>query len=303
MPADLKILPAAQIDRVKWDECIANAGNGLIYSRFDYLAAICDNWHGLVVNGYDVVMALPWRKKFGIRYFYEPAFTQQLGLVGNLSTPTDKIFEACFSLAGYGDLLFNFDNSSIITGGGTKKRTNLVIDLSSGYEKIYAGYKKDLQQNLKKSERLNLCILSGEYKTANSFYRSAYKNRFEHVRETDYLHFENLCDILSKKEMCFTRKVVNAKSELLSIGIFFRDNKRLYNIMNTTTGIGRDAEANHYLLDSVIKEFAGQELLFDFEGSDIPGIKAFYEKFGATEQAYYHYHFNRLPFPLRLLKK
>ncbi len=74
-------------------------------------------------------------------------------------------------------------------------------------------------------------------------------------------------------------------------------------MMNTTTQKGRDEEANHFLLDKVIKEFAGQPLLFDFEGSDLPGVREFYEKFGAINQPYFHYHYNGLSWPLRLLKR
>ena len=53
----------------------------------------------------------------------------------------------------------------------------------------------------------------------------------------------------------------------------------------------------------MIKEFAGKPLLFDFEGSDIQGVKSFYEKFGAVNQPYFHYHHNQLPGILKLLKK
>jgi hypothetical protein len=73
--------------------------------------------------------------------------------------------------------------------------------------------------------------------------------------------------------------------------------------MNSTTPDGRKKEANHFLLDQVIKEFAGKPLIFDFEGSDVPGIKSFYEKFGAINQPYYSLHFNLLPAPFKWLKR
>jgi hypothetical protein len=102
--------------------------------------------------------------------------------------------------------------------------------------------------------------------------------------------------------MAFVRKVINADGVMLSIAIFLKDEKRIYNIMNTTTDAGRDAAANHFLLDNVIREFADQNLLLDFEGSDLPGVKSFYENFGARNQPFNHYHFNRLPFPLKLFR-
>ncbi len=37
-------------------------------------------WDALVLDDYQAVMPLTWRSKFGIRYLYQPAFTQQTGI-------------------------------------------------------------------------------------------------------------------------------------------------------------------------------------------------------------------------------
>src|SRR5919202_1571686 len=79
MPASIEIIPSHTIDKTKWDACIRNSNNGLIYATSSYLNHTTDNWHGIVVNDYDCVMPLPWRKKFGIRYCYDVPFVQQLG--------------------------------------------------------------------------------------------------------------------------------------------------------------------------------------------------------------------------------
>jgi hypothetical protein len=301
MPADIKIVPAEQVDKIKWDKCTRQSVNGLIYSTYDYIATMCDRWHGLVVNDYETVMALPWRKKFGTRYFYEPPFMQQLGLVGK-EVKVDNIINACFGFANYGDLLFNFSNT-IDEMPGVSKRTNLVLDLSGGYHQVSSNYKKDLQQNLKKSQSANLAYVDGDIRSAVDAYRSSYQHRFQHVTLCDYTNFEYLCTQLAANDLAFVKKVINTEGTTLCIAVFLKDEKRVYNIMNTTMDAGRKAEANHFLLDNVIRQFAGQNLLLDFEGSDLPGVKSFYEKFGARNQPFYHYHFNRLPLPLRLFKR
>ena len=73
--------------------------------------------------------------------------------------------------------------------------------------------------------------------------------------------------------------------------------------MNTTTPAGRKTEANHFLLDSIIKEFSDQPFVFDFEGSDLPGVKAFYQNFGPVNEGYLMVKYNNLPWPLSWLKK
>lgn len=301
MKPDIKILAAHEIDRLKWDACVSNAENGLIYSRYDYLNHMCDQWHGMVIDDYSAVMALPWRKKFGIRYIYQPSFIQQLGIIGS-DIKAEDVIRTIQSFANYGDILFNYSNTNVAFLN-PKKRVNLVIDLYAGYYIISSHYKKDLAANLRKAEKEGLLISNdNDLQLAISMYKDLYQKRIRNLSDNDYTNFQSLCTVLEKDGMCFTRKVQNEKGVLLAIGLFLKDEKRIYNLMNTTTDEGRSKEANHFLLDEVIKEFSGTELLFDFEGSDLPGVKSFYEKFGAVNQPYFYYHYNKLPKLLRLIK-
>jgi hypothetical protein len=304
MPPGIQIFPAEQIDKQRWDNCIERSANGLIYSRYDYLETICDNWHAVVTGDYETVMALPWRKRFGTRYLYEPPFIQQLGFIGTATGDALALRDAVYSFAKYGDLLLNYSNHQLAQQLKAPKRTNFIIDLSMGYDAVYPGYAKDLKYNLRRIQSDNYSYSGAErISEAVALFRSVYGRRFPHVSAAEYEKFTVLCHTLYKKGMCFTRNIADDKGVLLCIAVFLKDEKRIYNIMNTTTTAGRTTKANELLLDLVIKEFSGQPLLFDFEGSDLPGVKSFYEKFGAVDQPYYHYHFNRLPFPLKLFKR
>ncbi|MDE3144726.1 MAG: hypothetical protein KGL19_11265, partial [Bacteroidota bacterium] len=97
-------------------------------------------------------------------------------------------------------------------------------------------------------------------------------------------------------------QVKNKSGEILSAAILFSDNRRICNIINATTDEGKKMNANHFLIDNIIQEFAGKNLLFDFEGSNIAGVQNFYEMFGSLNQPYFHWHYNNLPWPLRLFK-
>ena len=119
----------------------------------------------------------------------------------------------------------------------------------------------------------------------------------------DYNNLGKLLSVLQQEEKVIVRKVVNDKSEILSIAVLLKDNKRFYNIINYTNNEGRQSEANYFLYDNILEEFAEKPMLFDFEGSDLPGVKNFYEKFGAVNEPYFHWHFNQLPFFLKWIKK
>ena len=61
----IRYIQHEEIDKAKWDSCIANAGNSLIYGYTWWLDNISPGWHALVLNDYDAVMPLTWRKKYG----------------------------------------------------------------------------------------------------------------------------------------------------------------------------------------------------------------------------------------------
>ena len=84
MADQIEILSSSDINKEKWNHCISTNANGLIYSTTDYLDAMAQNWHGIVINDFQAVMPLPWKKKFGILYAYTPPFMQQLGVCGEI---------------------------------------------------------------------------------------------------------------------------------------------------------------------------------------------------------------------------
>src|ERR1700676_3681504 len=84
---DIRYLERNEIDADKWDHCILNAPNGLIYARSFYLDSMAENWSALVEGDYQQVMPLTWNKKFGFRYLYQPYFTKSLGVFGKSSLP------------------------------------------------------------------------------------------------------------------------------------------------------------------------------------------------------------------------
>ncbi|HEU4859137.1 MAG TPA: hypothetical protein VFT15_04840 [Chitinophagaceae bacterium] len=71
-----------EIDKKKWDACIANAPNGLIYGYSFYLDCMAKQWDAMVLNDYEAIMPLTWNRKYSFYYLYQPAFTASLGVFG-----------------------------------------------------------------------------------------------------------------------------------------------------------------------------------------------------------------------------
>ncbi len=298
----IQIIESNKINTASWNECVSAHANGLVYAYTEYLHALCDDWVGFVLNDYEAIMPVPIRKKMGILYTYAVPFIQQLGIIGQAHYQP-LFIDALNSFIQYGDYDFNFQND-IVPHKFHKpiRHCNLILSLRNDYISIKKKYKTDLIQNLKKANGSSLIYQHADIETAINHFQKQYANRSENYTDKAFVQFKSFCFSPGGNVEVICRKVTDDSNTLLAIALFLKDNKRVYNMMNTTTIAGRAVAANHFLLDAVIQEFASTPLHFDFEGSNIKGIQHFYKNFGAEVENYTHIHINRLPLPLRLLK-
>ena len=64
--------------------------------------------------------------------------------------------------------------------------------------------------------------------------------------------------------------------------------------MAASTKEGYKQNAMAVIIDSIIREYAGRDVLLDFEGSDLPGVASFFSGFGASRRKYYQHQDRRL---------
>lgn len=298
----ITIVPSTAVNVQQWDDKIHTAPEGLIYATTKYLNTIAQNWDALIVNDYEAIMPIPWKKKAGIKYAYTPAFTQQLGFIGNTENlPHQQIIKRIQSYFRYGSILLNFNNSLLAEPLTVDKKLNCTLSLQHPAETLISNFKDNHLQTINKALKQNM-LYTKAVPTEQSIliYKELHGHKMKQVKDADYQKFSTYC-IQHLTINCFTRSVLSKTGELLATAIILNDGKRLYNIINCTTPEGKSSKANHYLFYCLIQEFAGQDLLLDFEGSSIPGVKAFYQSFGAQEEWYYIWHYNNLPFPLSLM--
>lgn len=300
----ISIIPSSEINTSKWDACVANHSNGLIYASSHYLNNITNNWCALMVNDYELLFPIPIKKKWGILYSYMPAFTQQLGFIGNLNLLNNEVVDAIQKFVKYASPYLNFSNQAFANEYACKQLNNYIINLNQSYESLKNNYQNTVAYSLKKAQKNNLVYqTTNDFKTAVDAYYNYNKSNMQHVVKADYIQLKKILLQLQNSNCLLVKNVVNSEQEVLSSVVLMKDNKRYYNIINVTTHKGRQQEANYLLYDSLLKELCNQPMIFDFEGSDLPGVEKFYHKFGAVNQPYFHWHYNLLPKPLQWLKK
>jgi len=307
MVSSIKYLRRAAIDTSRWDRCIEESANGLIYGYSFYLDNMSRNWDALVWNDYEAVMPLTWNKKYGIYYLYQPAFTASLGVFGkNL---TDEILQQMlqaipkkFRLVeielNYGN---NFDSLAKPGPIVFNDRTNYVLPLNRPYEILYARYRENLQRNIKKSVNLGVKYVTGIAVDDVIKLARIQMEGTTNYTGADYENFKRLFEILHDRKQALTCGVYTNDEELAASAVFFFSHKRAYYILVGNRIDQRTEGASPYLLDRFIHDHAGKDLLLDFEGSDIRGLAYFYSSFGAEPELYPSARVNSLPLIVKIL--
>ena len=164
--SDIRYLERNDIDISKWDRCIIDAPNGLIYARSFYLDTMAENWSALVAGDYQYVMPLTWNKKFGIKYLYQPYFTKTLGVFGNSehSFEISSFINAVPDMFRYWDIDLNENNfvSSEFKRLSQYARTNYFLSLVNDYQHVSQEYKRLANRMKKKAVEEQVQIARGE---------------------------------------------------------------------------------------------------------------------------------------------
>jgi len=298
----IRHLKRDEIDEGLWNACIDKADNGLIYAYTHYLDKMAGQWDALVLNEYEAVMPLPWRKKWNIHYLYQPFLTAQLGVFAEgLNEQTFYSFlEAVPKKFRYWDFSLNHKNLFPSSAVPLYQRANYVLLLEQDYETLFAAYRENIRRNIKKSRDYGCSIIK---EVEIDAIIALTKLQAKDTEEQDFLNFKNLFLFLKQKGQAKTYGILSKSGELLASCVFFFSHSRAYYILVGNHPNGRTLGASHALIDAFIKDHAGQNLLLDFEGSDIRNLAFFYSSFGAKEERYAAVKWNRLPWWMKWAKK
>ena len=304
----IKYLQHSEIDKCKWDDCILNSLNSLIYVHSFYLDNCTNNnWDALVLDDYEAIMPITFRKKYGINYLYQPAFFQQGGIFSTKKIDGNiiNIFLAeIVKRFQFAEINFNYLNPLVSKINiKVSEKNNFILPLNNSYTYTAARFKKEFIKNVAKSKKY---LFDYEESENSDFlidqYKKLYSSRFLSVTDKDYNSLKTNCNLLQKHHNVILR-TASIKGEIFAAIVLLKDTRRLYNIGGSITEQGRKLRANHFLHNKVIEEFSEQDLILDFEGSDVKGIADFYRSMNPINQKYFSIKFNNLCKLIKLFKK
>ena len=277
----IKLYANNEIDKRKWDSCVTDSQNGLIYAYAWYLDIVSPNWSALIKEDNKAIFPLPIKKKLGISYISQPLFTQKLGLFSVNDLEDVKSFLKAIpkkvwirSLQIHNQL----DNA--------KTKDNFELDISDDVEEVRKKYSQNVKRNLKKAAQHDLQIKKCESSALIQLFK---ENKGKEVAELNSKAYSTLLELLDKiqqkeKGNCLG---VYKEGKLISAAFFTNCLKKSVFLFSASNKTAKEIGANHFLIDTYIKNFKKDSLILDFEGSMIPSLARFYASFGAEKKCYY----------------
>ena len=271
------------INLKKWDRCIQNSINSNFYAKSWYLNIICENWDALILNDYEAVMPIPYKKKLGIKYIYQPFFCQQLGLFSkNINLRVDRFINSIPKDFFHFKFNLNTHNTSSYS---IRKNTNYVLFLDKNIEVLRANYSKSHLKNIKRAKNNKLCI-SLEPDCVEKFCLNKQNLAYGYMTKKQ---FDLEYSIIKKSLALGKGEIFSVKGKngnCCSVFIIKEDNK-LYLLSSYSNEYARLNSAYFYLLDYIFSLERFKGFIFDFEGSNLKGVAQRNKGFGAIPN-YYH---------------
>lgn len=280
----------------RWDDAIASARNAMVYAESWFLNATTDDhWDALIEGDYSAVMPLPFnRKLLGYHQIFQPFFTQQLGVFSKSNEIDVQPFIDAIPHK-FKRLHYHFNHQNDTNALDTK--TNLVVDLNRGYDEIESQFSKSLRKRIRQNEQLQLWE-KGDVGELIRFYKEALETKVQ-LGAAGYALAERLFTEAIQRKAATIYQLID-KGNIIACGIFFHKHGRLINVFAASDASNKNAMS--VFLARIMEKHSNSDVLFDFEGSEIPGIQQYFKSFGSVEQNYPVLRKNELPFWVKIVR-
>lgn len=303
----IRHLAHKEIEKDKWDACIDNSLNAIIYTYSWYLDIVCPNWEALILDDYIAVMPIAVNKKYGIKYIYPPYFAQQLGVFSKETISQELVENFLTAIPDrykFIEMTLNTHNTFDTAVYTTKKNTNLELRLDKPYLALQKYFSEDTQRNIKKADKHKV-ILQKEI-DPTLIIKKFRENTGKKITNLTTKHYQTLLTLIHacRKKGFAQCWGAFTQDHILCAGVIWliKDSRSIF-LFSATDNEAKKNGAMFFLINTFIKENAELNFILDFEGSNIPGLARFYKGFGSTEHIYLQVKKNNLPKLLRLIKQ
>ncbi|MDX1829997.1 MAG: hypothetical protein R3342_10675 [Lutibacter sp.] len=280
----IRYLKRNQLDTKLYDACIQKSDNARIYAYSWYLDCVADNWDALVLNNYEAIMPLPWRRKYLIKYIYPPTWTQQLGVFSKNRITQELMLDFINAIPKkFKKITIQFNSENQNNFLKLEERNNFILALNHSNEALIDRFNNNRKRDLTKAKATSLKIEKGiDINTFLDFYLSEDKNYTLTLNQISTLN-----NLLNSNNKSINIWGIRNKKQLVACLVWLKEEDRITYLLPIATSTAKNTGLPTLLVAELIREFSNSNMILDFEGSMIEGVADFYKSFGATKEIYY----------------
>ena len=300
----IKYIHREHLDEEKYNQCIDTSLQSKIYAFSWYLDIVCNTWDVLVLNDYEAVMPIPWRKKYGIKYVYPPFWVLQLGVFSNEVIDENEFLTPLFNTFKFIELRMNTHNNFELYSEFLQLKQCQKLVFNTTYSSTLSHYRKDRKKDLQKAAAADLIEKWNDHPSnLIQLFKNNIGKRTPNIKETDYENLEKLMAICIGKKIGEILSVYDKENKLVASVFLLKHKNSITKLISSTNLKDRKNGANTFLIDRVIFKYHKDFSIFNFGGSSIKSVASFSKSFGAETEKYHQLKMNKLPKFLQLFKK
>jgi len=283
------IIARKDINEKAWNDLVEEKSEGLPYAFTWYLDAVTDDWYAVVFDNYKAVFPFQIKKKWGLKYSLQAFLTQQLGLMGGNDELLEKALKEIEKKVWHYHLQLNSFNHA--KKGVISIRKNFELPLNLDYLNLQRQYNTNCKRNIKKVPKEVKIIIDTTFSDGDINFIKSYSKLS--LNKDNLLKLRKLLFNAQNEKTLQIAKAYKEK-ELLSLVILIKTKKRIVYLISVSSQEGLKNKAMFKIVDDLIRQYAGTNLLLDFEGSNMENIARFYKGFGSIQVNYQEIKYNKL---------
>lgn len=288
----------------KYNACVEKSLQSNVYGFSWYLDIVADNWDTLVLDDYNAVMPIPWRKKYFIKYVYTPFWMLELGIYAKETIDENEFLIHLFDEFKYVDLRMNRGNSFGMFHKFQSEKQMQVISLENGYEKIVNSYNRNRKREISKALKNDLIEKwSDTPENLIELFKNNVGKRTPQIKDSDYSVLVRLINTCIANKKGDVLSIYSKDDRLVSSAFFIKHKNKVTEIVCSSDFENRNNGANAFMNDRAIFKYQPHFDIFDFGGSSMLKIADYYHSFGAKTENYVQLKMNKLPFLYKLFKR
>jgi hypothetical protein len=278
----IKILKYPDVDWGKYNTCLRQSVQYKVYAEQKYLALVGEScWEFLVEDDYQAVMPVFFQKIYGRKLVRRPMIIQQLGVFSREDDSQRNGRFLNFLQKKYAVEYYPFNDANQLEAP-LLVRKNYILP-QRDYAQTYAAYSPKRKRKLRLNDDVkNDCHMAflDDFDVAKAFIEThliGYKSRStqKYGQEMAKLHQKGLLEM----------RAFYYKNEIINLNVLLKMPQAVILIGTFNHAEHMKINGASVLVDWAIRDHIA-ERLFDFEGSDLPNIEAFFTGFRPALKPY-----------------